>query len=82
VCLSGFEPLTLSMRTLGTEVARGRWGRSLVGGSRSKAFPVAHVADLSAVQRLASLRRGTGEPRIKSLSGASSPGFMDVRAPG
>jgi hypothetical protein len=39
--LRGFEPLTPSMRTLGAEVARGRWGRSLpgcqsVGGVRGR----------------------------------------------
>jgi hypothetical protein len=32
------------MRTHGSEVARGRWGRSLVGGVRSEAFPGARVA--------------------------------------
>jgi hypothetical protein len=34
------------MRTTGGKVARGRWGRSLVGGSLSEAFPVARVAVL------------------------------------
>src|SRR5215468_2352217 len=32
------------MRTLGAEVDRGRWGRSLVGGSRPEAFPAVRVA--------------------------------------
>ena len=36
----------LSMRTPGSEVARGRWGRSLVGSSLSEAFPVSRVAVL------------------------------------
>jgi hypothetical protein len=44
--LRGFEPLTPSMRTLGAEVVRGRWGRSAVAGSLSKPFAVGHVAVL------------------------------------
>jgi len=34
------------MRTLGGEVARGRWGRSLFGGSLSESFAAAGVAVL------------------------------------
>ena len=42
--LRGFEPLTPSMRTLGSEVAGGRWGRPPFGGSSSEAFAVDDVA--------------------------------------
>jgi hypothetical protein len=42
--LRGFEPLTPSMRTLGGEVAGGRWGRSAAGGSLSKPLAVGDVA--------------------------------------
>jgi hypothetical protein len=34
------------MRTPASEVGRGRWGRLLVGGSLSEAFPAARVAVL------------------------------------
>ena len=44
--LRGFEPLTPSMRTPGAEVAGGRWGRSLSGGSLSWSFSVDGVAVL------------------------------------
>jgi hypothetical protein len=37
--LRGFELLTPSMRTLGGEVARGRWGRSAVDGSLRRGRP-------------------------------------------
>ena len=42
--LRGFEPLTPSMRTLGSEVARGRWGRSAADGSLSEPLAVDDVA--------------------------------------
>jgi hypothetical protein len=45
--LRGFEPLTPSMRTLGSEVARGRWGRSPVDGGLSESFSAGRVAVLS-----------------------------------
>jgi hypothetical protein len=44
--LRGFEPLTPSMRTLSGEVARGRRGRLLFGGSLSESFAAAGVAVL------------------------------------
>jgi len=37
--------LSTSMRTLGSQVVRGRWGKSLSGGSLSEAFAVHSVAD-------------------------------------
>jgi hypothetical protein len=44
--LRGFEPLTLSMRTPGGEVARGRWGRSAVDRSLWESLAVDGVAVL------------------------------------
>ena len=44
--LRGFEPLTPSVRTPGAEVVRGRWGRSLFGGSLSESLGAAGVAVL------------------------------------
>jgi hypothetical protein len=41
-----WSPVIPSMRTHGGEVVRGRWGRSLVDGSLSEAFPGAWVAVL------------------------------------
>jgi hypothetical protein len=40
------------MRTLGTEVARGRWGRSATGRSRTESLAVADVAVLVCCTRL------------------------------
>src|SRR6266567_5541539 len=42
----GEPSLTPSMRTLGDEVVRGRWGRSLSGGSLSRSFSACGVAVL------------------------------------
>src|SRR6516164_10573012 len=42
--LRGFEPLTPSMRTLGVEVARGRWSRPVADGSLSEPLAVDDVA--------------------------------------
>jgi Phage integrase family len=44
--LRGFEPLTPSMRTLGSEVVHGRWGRSATGRSRMKSLAADDVAVL------------------------------------
>ena len=58
--------LSTSMRTLGAEVARGRWGRSLVGGSRPEAFPAVRVAVLVCCTAL-------GRPHRISSSGRGRP---------
>jgi hypothetical protein len=46
VVLRGFEPLNPSMRAPGTEVARGRWGRSMSYRSLSESLPAYSVAVL------------------------------------
>jgi hypothetical protein len=76
----GFDPLTPSMRTLGTEVARGRWGRSLVGGSRLEAFPVARVAVLVCCTAFGLVAaRHCPKPRIRSLPKPRSSRFTRDR---
>jgi hypothetical protein len=67
------------MRTLGGEVVGGRSGRSLVGGSLSEAFGAYRVAVLLCCMARGSpvIWRGLN-PRIKSLTGLSSPGFVEV----
>jgi len=44
--LRGFEPLAPSMRTLGSEVVRGRWGRSAIGRRQTKSLIADEVAVL------------------------------------
>ena len=44
--LRGFDSLTPSMRTLGGEVARGRWGKSAADGSLSEPLAAHDVAVL------------------------------------
>jgi hypothetical protein len=42
--LRGFEPLTPSMRTLGNEVVRGRWGKSAVDAGLTESLGVGGLA--------------------------------------
>jgi hypothetical protein len=66
--LRGFEPLTPSMRTLGGEVARGRWGRSAVDRSLSEPLAVDDVAVFECCTALdLSTELGAELPRFSGL---------------
>src|SRR5215471_19538894 len=55
------------MRTLGSKVVRGRWGRSATGRSRTKSLTAADVAVLVRCTTAWPGRHGSGQkPRIKS----------------
>jgi hypothetical protein len=54
--------LTPSMRTLGAEVVRGRWGRSPVGGGFSEAFAADGVAVLLRCTRVGLVLMRPGLP--------------------
>jgi len=61
------------MRTLRGEVARGRWGRSLVGGSWPEAFPAVRVVVLVCRRRYGLVRaRHYPRLRLRSLNGEGS----------
>ena len=71
--LRGFEPLTPSMRTPGGELARGRRGTSLFGGSLPESFAAAGVASVlygvrpvAAVGSVAPDRSGIGSADWKA----------------
>ena len=74
--------LSTSMRTLGSEVAGGRWGqvtRSVaVRGSRWQPMTLLYS---SAVRLIGSGARGR-KPQIKSLTGGRSEGFIAVHRAG
>src|SRR5215813_10912379 len=58
--------LSTSVRTLGAEVVRGRWSRSLVADSLSEPFPVDGVAVFvcCTVPSLAVMRSGKHDPLL------------------
>ena len=76
--LRGFEPLTPSMRTLGGEVVRGRWGRSAAGGSLSEPLAVGDVAVLRCCTAagLAPMTLCDSKPAYQQFEGGESIGFI------
>jgi hypothetical protein len=69
-----------SMRTLGGEVVRGRWGRSWSGGGPNEPLAAHGVAVFECCKVGQAGSRCGRKLRIKSLSAASSPEFAGVRA--
>jgi hypothetical protein len=75
--LRGFEPLTPSMRTLGDEVVRGRWGGHEIGGSLRE--PLA-AYDVAVYECCTPDWIGSPRPEARGLRACPSPVHLGLHA--